>query len=597
MRGVAIASLLVFIWSAPAVAAPSQQSVALSGQNLASDIALSDDDRYLAVSGKGDSGLLVWDTWSLSSGPVSASPCAPVAAVEFVAQLTTTDRFYVGCESGQVYYVDVDSSSIPPRLTVSAAIELNLGSGDVIDLAFAEGDEYVHALVLDAGYMSIHRVSVTQDTATAIVPAQVVGGTPSALAIGSSGTPLVVTRSDGYLSWIDRSGDSYATPSNVLVSFGGVLSSAAVSSEHALVFVADSGEATLWSLPLAAAAQSTAVVDDVSGAAWVELGEESGQLLAWTAGTGTLVEVYDTAGTLQQSIDLADSSAVACAVASESAATAYVAAADGTLRVLSDRPMIEGLSSSVAIVGGDEPFSVSFTSSLEGSWDLSLGGTGVQGSGSSLASGDTLAGELVSVPLTGSDLSAEGANRLFVFVTSSTGTAVDSLAVTLDEPPSAVTSVTLSAGDSRLVLEWSAGDEDDLANFTIYLSDDLFAASDESLPTLSTLTSADEVSYPLTVAAGLAAESHSLEIEGLSNGVAYYVSLKAVDSGGLEGPLSAVVSAVPEATCGAAECAGDDYGCSCSVSLVGAAGARSAGWLVAWLAVFSLVRRRRLSAR
>jgi hypothetical protein len=576
------------------MAVPSQQSASLLGPILPSDIALSDDDRYLAVSQKDGGGLLVWDTWSFTSGPVSASTCITAKAVEFASALTSSVRFYVACERGEVYYVDVDSSTTPPTLRSSTPIELNLGSGDVIDLAFAEGDEYVHALVLDAGFMSIHRISVSQDTVTSVVAPQVAGGTPSGLAIGESGTPLVIPRSDGYLSWFDRSGDSYVSAtSNVLVSFGGVLSSAAVSSEYGVVMVTDSGQSTLWSMPSIAGSQSTELVSELAGVEWVELGKENGELLAWTAGTGTSVEVYDTAGVLQGSIDLVDSSAVACALSSEGGATAYVAAADGTIRVLSDRPFIEGLSTSAAIVGSDEPFSVSFSSTQDGAWELSLGGSGVQGSGTSLATGDALAGELVSVELTAASLSTEGANQLFVFVSASTGVAVDSVSVTLDEPPGALAALALSAGDSRVVAEWTSGGEEDVASFVVYLSDAPFASGDSILPEFSVETTDGTIVYPLTVDAGIAEESHSLQIDGLSNGVPYFLAIKAVDEGGLEGPLSEVVSAVPEATCGAAECAGDNYGCSCSASFVRPFAGSSGYWLLLLTAGPLFARRRR----
>ena len=594
MRRSALSALLLCLWVSPAEAVPSQQAVSYSGTAVPSDIALSDDGRYLAVSGKDGSGLLVWDTWSFSSGPSSASTCLPADTVAFASNLVTPDRFYVGCEGGEVYYVDVDSATTPPTLTVSTALELNLGSGDVIDLAFAQGDDYVHALVLDSGLMSIHRISLAQDAVTTVVPARVVGGTPVQLAIGSSGTPLVVPRTDGYLSWFDRTGDSYtSSTSDVLISFSGVLSGAAVSSNFGLVVVADSGQSTLWSMANTTGAPSTALATDLAGAEWVELGEENGELMVWTAGTGTLLEVYDTAGALQQSIDLEDSSAVACVPASESEGVAYVAAADGTLRILSDRPFVENLSSSASIVGGSEAFTVSFSSTQDASWEVSLGGTGVRGTGSSLAAGDATVGELVSVELTADDLAVEGGNQLFVFVSNSDGTSVDSISVTLDEPPGALSTLTMSAGDSRVVAEWTAGDEEDLAVFIVYLSDSPFTSSDSVLPEFSAETTEGTVYYPLSVPAGLPGDGHSLQIDGLTNGATYYLAIKAVDSGDLEGPLSEVVSASPQATCGAAECAGDDYGCSCSSSLLVSSRVPLSGWLLVLVSAPLLLRRRR----
>ena len=579
-------------------AAPSGQAGSLTGATLPSGVALSDDDRYLAVSGKEGAGVLVWDTRAFSMGPSSATTCSPASGLVFAAGLTTPDRFYVGCERAQVHYVDLDPSTTPPRLTVSSAIELNQGSGDVVDLAFAEGDTYVHALVLDAGFMSIHRISIDQDSVTAVVPPQVVGGTPASLAIGDAGSPLVVPRSDGSLSWFDRSGDSYtAATVATLVSFGGALTSAAVSSDHGLVLVTDSAQSTLWSMAAVPGSASSPLATDLSGAQWVELAQEGTELLAWTAGSGTTVEVFDMAGTQRQSIDLVDSSAIACALASEAKATAYVAAADGSLRGLSDLPFIENLATSEAIVGGDESFVVSFSATQAGSWELRLGGDGVQSAGSSLATGMISEETPVSVELAASDLVEEGTNSLFVFVTSGAGTGVDSLEVVLDRPPGALQSFSLSAGDGRLVAEWVAGGETDLESFEVYLSDAWFVTEDGELPVFVVQTGAGEVSYPLSVPAGLPDETHSLEIEGLTNGQNYYLAVRALDTGGLLGPFSEVLSVSPAETCGAAECAGDEYGCSCSAAM-GARKLPSKPWL--WLVLLVLVighLRRQLAVR
>jgi len=96
----------------------------------------------------------------------------------------------------------------------------------------------------------------------------------------------------------------------------------------------------------------------------------------------------------------------------------------------------------------------------------------------------------------------------------------------------------------------------------------------------------------LSVVAGGAGEGHSFEASGLDNGAAYYVAVQGVDEGGLLGPLSDVLSATPEATCGAAECAGDESGCSCSGGSSLAGPVRPAWWL-AGLAFVGLVLRRR----
>jgi len=592
-RIAATCCVLAALVAGTALAAPTQEAGTLAGATLPSEIAVSEDGRYVAVSEEDGSGLAVWDAWSLSSGPTFAGTCLPAAAVEFTSNLATADRFYVACERGEVYYVEIDGSSLPLSLTVSAPIELNGGLGNVLALAWAPGDDYIHALVVDSGLMSLHRISIAQDTASSVVAPRTVGGTPVGLAIGSSGTPLVVARTDGYLSWFDRSGDSYSSSTaDVLVSFGGVLSSVAVSSDYGLVFVTDSGQSTLWSMSLTAPGQSTALVTDLAGAEVVALSAEDGELFAYTGGTSAAVEVFDAVGSLEQSIDLVDSSATSIAIADSLSPIAWVVASDGSIRVLSDLPFIDSLTVSPTVVGSDDTFTLSFSASRDGSWDVRIGGDGVVGSGSSLATGDLLAGEITSVELDAGNLTSEGANRLYVFVAGAAGAGVDSTEVTLDQPPGPVEELAVLPGDSRLVVDWTAGDEGDLDHFTVYLADQPFAADDLALPSFVTDSDDGTVSYPLSVSAGEAGAGHSLEVTGLSNSSTYYVAVRAVDAGGLLGPLSEVVAATPEATCGAAECAGDNYGCSCSggSSLVGPV--RSVQWLTLLVLLGVLQRRR-----
>jgi MYXO-CTERM domain-containing protein len=69
--------------------------------------------------------------------------------------------------------------------------------------------------------------------------------------------------------------------------------------------------------------------------------------------------------------------------------------------------------------------------------------------------------------------------------------------------------------------------------------------------------------FPLDITAEPAATTQTYSVDGLTNGVTYFLALRAIDEGDLVGPLSAVVSGAPQATCGAAQCA-DDPGCSCS---------------------------------
>jgi MYXO-CTERM domain-containing protein len=81
-------------------------------------------------------------------------------------------------------------------------------------------------------------------------------------------------------------------------------------------------------------------------------------------------------------------------------------------------------------------------------------------------------------------------------------------------------------------------------------------------------------------------EGATVSLYPLTNGQTYYIAVRAIDAGGLEGPMSEVVEAVPVESFGAAALAGEDGGCA------SAAGPR-AGWLVALGGVGLLVARRR----
>ena len=125
----------------------------------------------------------------------------------------------------------------------------------------------------------------------------------------------------------------------------------------------------------------------------------------------------------------------------------------------------------------------------------------------------------------------------------------------------------LSFGDERVTLRWTASDDPDVASYEVFLSDLPFDES--SLPEFETEVDGVPVFWPRSVAAGEPSTAQSTRIEGLTNGTTYYAALRAIDEGGQIGPLSAVFSARPQSTCGAAECAGEPEGChTCGSSVL-----------------------------
>jgi len=527
----------------------------------------------------------VWDTASLSAGPVLATVCAKATDVVFV-DVDGSPRFYVGCGDGLVHYVSVDGDSIPPKVTVSDGIALGTATSDVLSLAWSPGDDVVHALTFETQIQTLHRISVEDDSVSAALSVPLLTGTPVGMAVGTLGTPILVPRSDGYLGWYSRSGASYSTVhAALLVQFSGRLEAVSLDDTLGYALVADSEASSLWSLPLVGTAIPLPFGTGLDGVSALSFVEEDGFTVVYAGLDDGSVVVLDELGDELRSIALSDGVASDIESGSSSSETVYVAGSDGLVHVLSDRPFLSGLAVDKDTVGGDESFTLSFQSDQDGDFDVRVGGGPEPGSGSSLVTGVVEADQLEEVTLDSGSLTVEGDNRLFVFVTSSEGLAVDSVGITLDRPPTSVTGVELVAGDSRLVLSWLSGSDEDVSHFVVYLSEEEFAATDPSLPELTVATEDGDISYPLSVSAGAPLSSQSLSVDGLSNNQTYFVGVQVFDEGGQSSALTEIVSGTPADTCGAAECAGEQGGCSCRVlsSPVPARGTLLVLWIGAML--------------
>jgi hypothetical protein len=263
-------------------------------------------------------------------------------------------------------------------------------------------------------------------------------------------------------------------------------------------------------------------------------------------------------------------------------AAVYVVDSGGDVHVASDRPWIDPIDAEPDRVGLDGSFELTFQSSLDGDYSVRAGGGISASSGDELASGAAVAGSEVVVTLDDDALPEEGENRLFVFVESDGAVGLDSVVVTLDTPPDAVLDFAVGSGEQRLILSWTATGEADVESYRIYLSDQDFSPDDADLPEFEVDRGDDGIdSYPSEIEAGAAGSEHERSVEGLSNGLSYWIAVSAVDASGQEGPLGGVLSGTPAATCGAAECSGDPGGCQCGLGLPPRDGGK--GSLVAFL--------------
>ncbi len=602
MRGVAAAApaapaalaalTALLLGPASAGAYPSSEAGAVENVTTGTPvgIAVSADGRYVAMVEASGGGLGVVDRNAVSEGATSVSVCTGAASIAYVDDAVAGERFFVGCASGVVHAVDVDESTVPTTFAVSDEILLNEGSGDVDFLVHAPGDSQVFAIVQDGGNFTGWSVSVaaagTGDGETASLGNVFGTLTIIAAAIGESGTPLVLARSDGYLNLYSRAADAFATGTGFPDFALGTLSDVAVRSSVNQILVADQSGDELWTYPLTGGS---------IGASWGG-GFESPEVvvyaddpvegeLAWVAEAGNTVYAIDQLEAEVVAIDLGGASPVGVGAA-DGLDEVFVAGSDRSLRILSDLPFLGTVSASPTSVGEGEDFTLSFTVNSDVSWGVEIGGDGTSGSGTVVDSGDADDGDTVSLTINADALSDEGGNRIHVFVTDTVGTGVDSVIVTLDTPPDAPGDPTAAAGENRLTVSWDATDEADIASYELYLSDAEF--TEDALPAFEVVRDDGGVdTYPVTVTAGEPSTEQSYTVEGLTNGTTYWVAVRAIDESDQIGPLSAVTSGVPRETCGAAECA-NDPGCSCS-----SISPRAAGAPALLLGVLATFRRRR----
>jgi hypothetical protein len=584
----ALLGVALFLSPSLASALPGQLAQTVDTEiGTPSGVAVSADGLIVAVSGT--AGLSVVDLRTPSEAPQASESCSTNGAEDVIfVDSSGSERFYVSCTGGGVEFVTLDRTTIPVTLVSSEKITVGSGAGEAIGLAYAAGDTAVFAAIQDSTTYSLDRIPLSLGEGESEPLGLSLSGTARGISIGSSTTPLVVSRSDGFISEFDRSGDVYSTASTTPLFALGELDDVLVSTEFGAVFAADGTNDQLWAI----ATGTTIPLEWGSGfsdpVALAQGMDGTGSLL-WVAEAAGVLSAWDTSEAIQVEIDTGFSGLSGLAVPADSSEEVFVVATDSSLLVVHDRPVLTTLSVDPSTVFDGESFTVSFGAAVPGSWDLRVSGDEDPSSGTSLASGELEADVEASVSLSASDLPSEGQNRLFLFLDDGAETGWDSASVTLDTPPDAVAEVGVGIGDERLYLSWTTSDETDIATYTIYLSDAEF--DEDSLPTYS-LTDSDgnTVEFPVEVTAETASTDQEHTLDGLTNGVTYFIALHATDEGGLVGALSEVVSGAPAATCGAAECSGDP-GCSCST--LAAEPAARTGALLLLVLLFMLVPPRR----
>jgi len=558
----------------------------------------SPDGRVVGAAGTG--GLYIWHEAAFSS-PIFAGGCDVAESVVFVESATFGDRFYVGCGSeGTIYVVEVDDST-PPVANTPSAVVLNDGIGAVTELAWADGDDYVHAVVQDGSTYSLHRFDVA-GTGTDGGGLPLLGtGTVAAMTVGVDAGAVLVADTRGVMSWVSRNTGTYsASTSPPVVVQGSTLDM--VTSEWVTTSLwADSTSGDVWTLSnVTASTTATRFLSGIADPSALGFVYDGSVLRLWLGRQDGTIEAYGADDAeLDGSLSIDGSYAVEFAMPSSGDDPVYVRASDSTVRVVSDRPWIDGITATPDTVQDGDTFTITFTPDADGDYDIRDGGPDAD-DGSSIATGRATADVEVSVELSVDDLEEEGDNRLFVYLEDDAGNVgKDSVVVNRDTPPEVVTGLSAEGGDNKLVVTWTSSDDPDIDHYELYLSDVVFTGEGD-LPAFAVLVNEGEDDertddYPMDVEWTAASTQHSVTLEGLVNDTVYYLTVVSIDSSDLESGPATVVTGIPVATCAASECAGDTYGCTCAPNSIAAAPLRprALAWAAFLLAILAPVARRR----
>ena len=270
----------------------------------------------------------------------------------------------------------------------------------------------------------------------------------------------------------------------------------------------------------------------------------------------------------------------------------------GNLHIVTANPWMYVGTSSAEVVGGGvastgSEVEVTFSWDEEVEWTLFRGGNRFEAGDTLTTSDEPLPEETpTTVTVVVDDSWVEGKNSLFVWGESTDDGLVGygHVSVEVDNPPKPPTlrNSNVSFGNQRLTLAFDGIEDADLDYYQVWVSTEPFDGDDYETGGPS-YDGGTRLSTPITVQAA-PEEAVDLDISPLQNDVTYYMAVRAYDTGGKEGPMSAVVSGVPKETFGAADLAGAPGGSPCSTAPSSAAGG------LALLALGAVARRRRWAA-
>lgn len=567
--------MLIWVLIGLAIATPPDKLAAEFSLGSGTPADLSVSDELVAVP-TAESTLAVLDLedWSV----LTSSVCSVTGAVADGGDV------YVGCDDGEVHQLTLSDGALAAatddddEAVVWALSEDEDAAEAVLDLFVVSDILYAVAEVDDVLYL--HKIDPYADTVDS-------GGYPVQLiydgyvdAVGTA-TRMVVAHGSDDITTVLWGATSPISPSTRL---GVSLEDIAGTARDSIVGVDSNGfvveyqlSSFQWLILFNDLDEPTAVgISTVTDDEFMVLGDDlTAKVYAMSAGAIADDEPTESFALTEQLVEIEVGDGYT-----------YALTGDGGLAILTAAPWVSDVTVTPTLATAGDELTVVFTTDESGDYEVLRGGDRT-GTGEVLASGSAAAGTHEVILTVDGDWD-EGDNAVYVRLTDGDGnTGHGASSVNVDNPPDPpeLTDAAVGFSDGGLILSFAGIGDADLDHYTVYVTTTVFTGDD--WPTGGPDFDGDDaLEAPVTVTAA-GGDSVSLTLEPLTNGVTYYIGVRATDAGGLEGAMSNVIEGTPRPAYSAAELAGETGGRpECGPGLAGV------GWLVL-LGAAALTRRRR----
>ncbi len=573
--------MMLFALTLPALAAPDRVAATSAiGTNIP-DVVLSEDEEWVAFVDDGASQLYILDTgsWDATGYEVCGSDVEVVGSAFLIDDET---RLFAACSDGAVGWLSYTTSA-------GWSIEdTSFTPGEDSGVGIIEADGVLYVLGKTDGQLTVHSLDPDSSTVDGQSGYPVTFYYDSFTDVAAGSSVLYALHSSDNVSRLTLSGGGLV---NRDTGVGGDGSDLIVVSSAALLAGGSSGVLRYNADNNIVVLLNTSDMDDIVAIAPVDT--NTALILADVGQRAFLLYDYDDSA-VSLSTELSDSftyDSEGDPVEMVSMVGYTIAGTDaGELLFLTDRPWITTESFSSGTVAVGDTIDVTFTSDTDGDWELRDGEDGEV-----LDSGELTADESVTASFEVTDgLLDEGDNEIWIAVTDSSGQeGHDAVTVSIDNPPGEVslTADGVGFGDGSIILTFDGNSDADLSGYEVFISlseftgeEDWSAGEHDFWGDYSADTGqyADlsEISVPIEHSAA-AGEAVEITIEGVTNGVTYYLAVRAVDTGGLEGDMSDVFSVTPQETFSASELAGESGG-FCGTPWPASAALALLGGLAVW---------------